>query len=273
MRTMSQKSELRLTGLHTGVATIVAASALASVGAPGRANAQERPEAPHRMDHVTIGAGAAVVPSFEGGDSTRVLPLPVIDIRRGIFVANTYSGVGVSVPVSDAIDLGAGAVFVLGYREEDVPTGIDGIKNAAGIRAHATIRKWGFLGTVGVTKVLGGTKGTVADAVLSYPVLVDERFSIAPAIGTTWADSNYNDRYFGISSDESARSGLAGFSSGSGFKNVSFNLVANYRLSSRWNLSAGGSAIRLVGDVSDSPLVQKKTNASGFASLSYTFGR
>jgi outer membrane scaffolding protein for murein synthesis (MipA/OmpV family) len=49
-------------------------------------------EAPRLADHVTIGAGASVLPTFEGSDSTRVLPLPVIDIRQGIFVANTIRG-------------------------------------------------------------------------------------------------------------------------------------------------------------------------------------
>ncbi|WP_159832107.1 MipA/OmpV family protein [Novosphingobium sp. TCA1] len=240
---------------------------------PGAAMAKDGEQTPHMADHVTIGAGATVLPTFEGSDSTRVLPLPVIDIRQGIFVANTYSGIGVSVPVTDEINMGAGAVFVLGYRQKDVPTGIERIKNAAGIRANATIRKWGFVSTVGVTKVLGGTKGTVADAVISYPVRLDDHLTIVPGLGTTWADSKYNDRYFGISPEEAAASGLSRFSPGSGFKDVTFNLVANYRLSPRWNLSVGGSAIRVVGDVSDSPLVQDKLNASGFASISYTFGR
>lgn len=246
---------------------------LAGFVSSSSAMAQEQPEAPHRVDHVTLGAGVGAVPSFEGSDSTRVLPLPVIDIRQGIFVANTYSGIGVSVPVSDGIDLGAGAVFVLGYRQKDVPVGIDRIKNAAGVRANATFRQGGFLGTFGVTKALGGTKGTVADAVISYPVRLDDRLTLVPGIGTTWADGKYNDRYFGISGEESVRSGFARFDPGSGFKDVTLNLVANYRVATRWNLSVGASAIRVVGDVADSPFVEKKWNPSGFASLSYTFGR
>ena len=272
---MTKRVQRSLSPEHGGKIAAMLALALCLAGTvfPSGAMAQEQPEAPHRVDHVTIGAGAAVLPTFEGSDSTRVMPLPVIDIRQGIFVANTYSGIGVSVPVSDAIDLGAGAVFVLGYRQKDVPVGIDRIKNAAGIRAHATIRQWGFLGTFGVTKALGGTKGTVADAVISYPVRLDDRLTIVPAIGTTWADSKYNDRYLGISEEESVRSGFARFNPGSGFKDVAFNLVANYRVASRWNLSVGASAIRVMDDMADSPLVEKKWNPSGFASLSYTFGR
>jgi outer membrane protein len=66
----------------------------------------------------------------------------------------------------------------------------------------------GFVSTVGVTKVLGAQRSTVADAVISYPVRFDDRLTIAPGIGTTWADSKYNDR-FQISPDESVASGLS----------------------------------------------------------------
>ncbi|MHA3790588.1 MipA/OmpV family protein [Rhizorhabdus wittichii] len=261
-------------GSHrAGFVVVISSLALGLAAIPGKASAQSAEKAPWQADHITIGAGATVIPTFEGSDSTRVMPLPAIDIRQGIFIANLLNGVGVDVPVSDSVSLGAGAVFVLGYRHKDVPDGIDKISNAAGIRGHATIRKWGFIGSLGVTKILGGTKGTTADVLVSYPIRLDDRLTVAPALGTSWADSKYNDRYFGISEAEAMRSGLPTFHMGSGFKDVVFSLNANYRLSPRWNLTAGASAIRLVGDALDSPLVQKKLNGTGLVTLSYTFGR
>lgn len=240
---------------------------------PGEASAQSAKEAPYQMDHVTIGAGAVVVPSFEGADSTRILPLPAIDIRQGIFIANPVNGVGMDVPVNDAVSLGVGTVFVLGYRKKDLPDGIDKINNAAGIRGHATFRQWGLVGSLGITKALGGTKGTTADIQVSYPIRVDERFTIVPAIGTSWGDRKYNDRYFGISDAEAVRSGLTRFDMGSGFKDAVLSLNASYRLSPKWTVAMGASAIRLLGDTTDSPLVQQKLNGTGFLSLAYTFSR
>lgn len=261
-------------GSHrAGFIAVISVLVLGVAATPSEASAQSAETPPHLANHVTIGAGATVIPSFEGSDSTRVLPLPAIDIRQGIFIANPLNGVGVDVPVSDNLSLGVGVVFVLGYRQRDVPDGIDKINNAAGIRGHATIRKWGFVGSLGVTKALGGTKGTTADMLVSYPIRLDNRLTVVPAVGTSWADSKYNDRYFGISEEESIRSGLPSFHMGSGFKDVIFSLNANYRLSRQWNLSVGGSAIRLVGDALDSPLVREKLNGTGFVSLSYTFGR
>lgn len=46
----------------------------------------------------------------------------------------------------------------------------------------------GVVATVGGTKTIaGGTKGTTADASLSYPIALTPRLTLIPTIGTTWA--------------------------------------------------------------------------------------
>lgn len=76
-------------------------------------------------DHVVLGAGVAVVPTFQGADDFRVLPIPTIDIKKGIFVASLQNGVGIVPITTDRISIGVSASFIQGYRRRDVPDGID----------------------------------------------------------------------------------------------------------------------------------------------------
>jgi outer membrane protein len=221
-------------------------------------------------DRIVLGAGVSATPAYQGSKDTRIIPLPAIDIKQGWFFANLRNGIGVAPISTDNVDIGASVVFVQGYRQKDVPTGIDRLKDGVGVRLFTNIRAGGFVATLGAVKtVSGGTKGLVADASLSYPIKVSSSFTLTPTVGTTWANGKYNNRYFGVTSAESAASGLAQFTTGSGFKDVSGTLTASYRLSERITLSATGGVTSLVGKVKNSPLVEKKTQPLGLFTLTY----
>jgi outer membrane protein len=211
----------------------------------------------------------AATPAYQGSDDYRVLPLPAVDIKKGWFVASLRNGIGIEPINADSLTIGASAVFVRGIRRRDLPTGIDKVSDAVGARAFTKIRGGGFLAALGATKALGGTKGTIVDASLSYPFQVSSRFMLAPTIGTTWADRKYNDRYFGVTAAESLASGLPRFAAGSGFKDISGSLTASYRLTDRMSLTATGSMSSLLSDVKDSPIVEKKTQPSGVLAFTY----
>jgi len=224
------------------------------------------------QDHIVVGAGVAVTPSYQGASDYRVLPVPVIDIKKGWFFANLRSGIGIAPIDTDHLTIGASAVFVQGYRRSDVPTGVDKLSDGLGARVFANIRGAGFVGTFGAVKlVTGGTNGVIADASVSYPVQISPRFSLTPSIGTTWANGDQNDGYFGVNAAESAASGLPQFSVGGGFKDVSGSLTAAYRLSERVTLTATGGATALIGDVADSPIVEEETRPFVIITASYRF--
>jgi outer membrane protein len=242
------------------LATLLSIPIMATGAETARAQAQ---------DHVVVGVGVAAMPNYQGSGDYRILPLPAIDIKQGWFFANLRNGVGIE-PINTAnITIGASAVFVQGIRGKDLPTDIDKLPDAVGARLFTNIRAGGFVATLGATKVLGGTKGTIADASLSYPVQVTSRFMLTPTIGTTWADRKYNDRYFGVTADEALASGLPQFTASSGFKDISGSLTASYRLTDRISLSATGSVSSLLGEVKDSPIVEKKTQPFGILAFTY----
>jgi outer membrane protein len=245
--------------------------AAAGIGSAGHGHAQPAAQAQSQnQDHIVLGVGVAATPAYQGSDDTRIIPIPAIDVREGWFFADLRNGIGIIPVTSERFEIGASAVFVQGYRGKDMPKGIDKLSDGVGARLFTNIRAGGLVATLGATKIVsGGTKGMVADASLSYPILVSSRFVLTPMVGTTWANRKYNDRYFGITPAASLASGLPQFGIGSGFKDVSGMLTATYRLTDRMTFSATGGVTSMIGNAKDSPLVKKKTQPSGIVTLTY----
>src|SRR3546814_3702144 len=63
--------------------------------------------------------------------------------------------------------------------------------------------------------------------------------------------------YFGVTAEESLRSGLAAYRPGGGLRDVGAGATLGYRLSRRWGLIARAGANRYLGDAGDSPIVER----------------
>lgn len=191
-----------------------------------------------------IGAGAGVVPVYEGASDYKVLAMPAFDLRYGDFYLNFRNGLG--------------ATWVRGRRAKDSPEGIGKVKNAIGSRAFVRY----FLDdaislTAGLTHSYGGTDGTQADLRLGYRFRPSRQVMLLPAASLTWANGKHMRRYFGISEEQAARSGLPVFDADSGIKDVSVSLSVIYSLSRHWHVNANASLTRYLGDASDSPINER----------------
>ncbi|WP_068085135.1 MipA/OmpV family protein [Novosphingobium rosa] len=235
-------------------------------------DAAAQSDAPRNGDHIVVGLGALYAPAYEGGDKYRALPLPAVDIKQGRFFANLRDGVGANLLDTDLVTVGASITYTQGYRSKDVPAGIGAVNFGAGARGFVSFHDQGVIFTLGATQgFVGGTKGLVADASLSYPVAVTRRLTVIPTLGTTWANAKFNNRYFGIDTIQAAASGLNTYAPGSGFKDASASLTASYRLTDHIVLSASGVVTTVLGADGRSPLVVHKTQPSGFLSMVYRF--
>lgn len=248
----------------------MAAACLLLTSGEARAD-DEEPRSDDRDYSLSIGPGAGVIPTFQGSDKFRVIPLPLIEGRYGRFFIDTSEGIGIDLFRDDTFRGGVSLTYVPGYDKDDVPTGIEGIADTAGARIFGSARVDCFTFSVGATQSIGGAKGLVADAALSYYLPVTRNFALIPSVGTTWADGKYMDNYFGISAAESTASGLPAFKAESGFKDASLSLTGVYQLSDRWTLTGNVSAKTLLGDALDTPLNEEKWNPAGFLGVAYRF--
>jgi outer membrane protein len=239
-----------------------------TVGAAG----EGPPNGPGGGDHIAIGAGVAYMPAYIGSDKYRAQPLPAIDIKYGRFFVNFQDGIGATLIDNETLTIGAGVVMADNYRTKDAPRGIGNLPFGAGGRGFVKLRQFGFEAVLGGTKIFAGsTKGFVADASLSYPIMISERFMLAPSIGTTWGDRKHLNRYFGVNARQSVASGLRQYSTGSGFIDAKAEIHAMYRLTDRISLGAAGGVTTLVGDIKNSPIVKEKTRPFGLMFVSYEF--
>lgn len=224
-------------------------------------------------DRTVVGVGLAQMPVYPGADDYRTLPLPVIDIVRGPFFANLRNGIGVNVVDGATVTIGGSVTFLPGYRRRDVPEGVGRLSWGAGSRLYASFRTAGLVATLGGTQgFAGGTKGFVADASLAYPVSLSRSFTLIPTISTSWASARHNDRYFGVTAHQSNASGLPEYRPGGGMHDATASFTASYRLNDRVDLNATIGATRLLGDVSDSPIVVHKLRPTGLLALSFRLG-
>ena len=82
------------------------------------------------------------------------------------------------------------------------------------------------------------------------------------------------DTYFGVSREDSLRSGLDEYGTDGGMKDVGGSLAVHYTPWKRWGILAGFSYFRLVGDADDdSPVVDEgsENQVSGTLAVTYRF--
>jgi outer membrane protein len=223
-------------------------------------------------DRAVVGIAAVYAPAYQGADDYRLMPFPVIDVTYGRFFASGRKGLGYTVLDGPQVKVSAGATYVPGYRRRDAPVGVGRLDGGAGLRVAADMRLGEVLATVSATKVVSGdVDGALVDASLAYPIRVSERLSLTPSVSATWADSQYNRAYFGISAAQAAASKLPVYRPGGGVKDVSMSLNANYRLNDKVSVGATASLSRLTGDARNSPIVVDPTQPSAVVSVAYRF--
>lgn len=103
-------------------------------------------------DHVILGAGAAVLPRYQGAETYKAEPVPLIDVKKGRFFARTSDGIGFNIIETPQYTLGASVTWMRGYDEKDVPDGIGKLSSALGGRVFASTRLMGAVGTLSVTQ-------------------------------------------------------------------------------------------------------------------------
>ena len=80
-------------------------------------------------------------------------------------------------------------------------------------------------------------------------------FSLGLVGATQFGGADFTDRYFGVSAQDSARSGLPRYSADGGLKDFSFSAIGVLHLGPTWHVGAGVRYQYLLDEVADSPVV------------------
>lgn len=247
-------------------------------------------------DTVMVGVGVGSVPTYEGSDNRRIVPVPAI---RGSISGYSFSTRGTKLVVDLARndpgpvwDFQLGPVIGLNLNRTGDPhdTRVDLLG-----RRKAALELGGYIG-IGKTGVITSDYDKLSASVMyTHDVTnVNRSYTLTPQIdyGTplstkayvgisgsaTYAGDNYANTYFGISRAAAIKSGLPAFNPKAGWKNWSLSALGTYSLTG--NLLHGFQVVglvsysRLLNDFARSPVTSiagERGQWTYAAGLAYAF--
>ena len=273
---------------------VLRSAAFAAVLIPTAAYAQAESDASPR-DTVTIGAGVATVPRYEGASDNTIVPAAAI---RGTVSGISFATIGtglyidlVPAPAATGIDfiLGPVAHVTLNRtsrkRTRDVQINALGkLDTAVELGGDIGIKRTGVFTSdydtisfdVAVTHDVTGThKSTIVTPTFSYGTPLSKTLYVGASVSADYVGKGYGRTYFGVNNAQSLASGLPIYDPGSGFKDINFGLLGNASLSEDlrhgFSVFALGNYTRLLGDFGRSPVVRDRGQWFGAIGLAYTF--
>ena len=245
--------------------------------APAEAQFRSPGEKPQEWD-VTLGAGAALRPTFEGSDRSVVRPIPVLALRWRDTISLGEGGLSVTAHLK-RFRFGGGLTFDAGRKDhssggifesgDDRLKGLGTIKASPGFRVFASTRLSLFNVEVSAVKYLN--HGTTVNLGLSAPLPLGKKLFLIPHVRATWADNKEMQTYFGVTPVQSAASIFSPFSANSGFKDVQGGVNLIYRFNRHWFAGADIGVTQLMSSAAASPISFRDTNLTAMAMAGYRF--
>ena len=226
---------------------------------------------------VSVGGGMLAVPSYPGASSSRLMPLPYVEVKyRDRFFLSPFTGAGVNAIATPRLKAGVALLPDLGRSASSA----ERLRGWGDLGAGARVKVFArySLGPVSlladVRRQLGAGNGTLVDAGLTSMIPFSHRLLVVPTLKLTWANARYSRAYFGIDEGQSAAAlahgiALPVYPAGAGLRDAGLSLLAVLRLDERWSVQTLLRAEVLLGDAASSPLVSRRIQPFAGALLAY----
>lgn len=249
-------------------------------------------------DSVTVGAGAAYVPDYEGSNDYRIVPAPlVVGSVKGF--AFTVIGNRATLDLfpnrsGQSVDLQAGPIASLNFNRA-TPKSIDDVRIRALGKRGTAFEVGGYIG-IGKSGVLtspydklslsvsyrkgvsGGHRSEILEPLVSYVAPLSTKMAVGVFGSAQYVGAGYARAYFSIDPAQSSASGLPTFTARKGWKSYSTGGFVTYALTGNLlhglKVIGGGGYTRALGDFSYSPVTRIAGSPNqwiGAAGLAYTF--
>ncbi|GJG94831.1 MipA/OmpV family protein [Cupriavidus pauculus] len=228
---------------------------------------------------VRVGLATSVRPYYEGTTNYFMLAGPVIDVRyRDLAFMSTGEGLGWNIIHTNNFRAGVALTYDFGRREKhdhDHLGGLGNIGMALETKAFAEYvvsKEFPLVIRANVRRQFGGANGVIGDIGAYMPLPgSNEKFFWFAGPTMTFADSAYMSRWYGVSAEQSARSGLPQHRASGGIKSYGGGVSAMWFFNKHWFSTADVGVSALVGDARNSPVVSKSTSWTGDISINYQF--
>lgn len=242
---------------------------------------QDEPDEDKPDLKVLVGIGIQLRPSFPGASELSLRPLPLVRVRReGALLPSRAPDQNSSIKIvgdREGLSLGGTFNFQSKRDEDDVgaKVGDVGFTFEPGAYAQAFVTDTVRL-RAEVRHGLGGHNAFVGDIAADYVFRpADDRFVATIGPRMRFADSRYHRRYFGITPETAAATGLPGFDADAGLYAVGATAGLLYQFTPQWGGFGYAGYDRLTGDAAHSPIVREFGSRNQFSTglaVTYTFG-
>lgn len=246
----------------------------------GTALAQE----PESRARVNAGVGVARTPKYPGSDKYELRAIPLISVNFGRFFLGGEPGgagspgAGMNLVRGEHWRAGIGISLAGAFRKPREESDHPSLRGMGDI--ERTVRGVAFLGYEHgwlttfarvATDLRDKDQGTLVllDSVLRYRP--KERLTLSAGPGVTWASGEYMMTFFGVSAEQSARSGLPAYQADAGLHALRLGAGASYRIDRNWSAVLRTNVMRLVGDAADSPITRSRTQYTAGVFAAYEF--
>jgi len=228
------------------------------------------PDAEPHVNRISgvAGLGAMVAPAYDGSKKTSAGPYPYVDIH-GFFNDRMYlssvRGVGVNLLDVDRFRGGFAVNYASGRTSKDDPhlNGMPDIGGAAQVGGFLAYSIKPFALEARVRRRLGSSAGTQVELGASVAAAPLPRFHLSFGAGLTWADTRYQQTFFGVTAAEAAQATMRGnpltqYTPKSGLTTAGVTAAGVYQLGRHWGLLGQLELQDLIGSqAKHSPLTQR----------------
>lgn len=248
---------------------------LTTLGMTTTASAEsETAEKSETKSNFTVGAGLAYLPEYEGSEDYETKALPLINYRNGRFFAGALGGIGYDISPKKDLSFGPVLSYQFGRDESDHERlkGLGDIDPSATLGAFARWNLQPFSVNSTVKHSLGGdANGAQIKLGAGYTLPLSTKNIVNFEASIDWADQEVMEAYFGVSPEQSSRSGLEQYDAGSGIRRYGVGASWTHVYTPKIFSTLNAGIYQLGSEASDSPITTEKTGGLVGASVGYKF--
>lgn len=228
------------------------------------------------MDEVnfTLGAGAMYAPKYQGADKYQVAGSPILSAQVGPFYLDPIRGLGVEFDSGFGLHVGAGFQVDPGRKDEDKLRGMGRVRRSTtfNLSLSQPLASWLVI-DAGASLRIAGQRDRGNEYHLGLTFIPYQTDTNVLTIGfiNQFGDEDYNRTYFGVSDEQSARTGYQSYQASSGLHDRSLNFGWSHIIDKHWTVDTILGVNKIASKVKDSPIVFDDTGYTVGAVVSYNF--
>ncbi|WP_205077602.1 MipA/OmpV family protein [Marinobacter salexigens] len=224
---------------------------------------------------VGLGLGGGWSPEYRGADRYSAEGLPWVQAKKGRVSINPVTGVSYDLVANDRWTFAPTISYARGRENTGAIAAFDNVHGSlmAGVVANWTGNNWQVNGDI-AAPVSGDVEGVRVRGYLRYRGQITQRLLFGAGPGMSWGNERWNQSLFGVSAEDSARSGLKAYTADKDYMQASMNGRLTYLITRQLSVSTVARYSRLIGNAADSPIVEDVGDANqwhGSMAINYQF--